>query len=81
MAHVSDAEGFAFHLPEPGSEDDTAFAGAVLLQQPWIITLGHKDGRYRIRTLARFCNIELDHPSLLPHLNGASHRLRQQAVA
>ena len=81
MAHVSDAESLAFHFSKPRPEYDAAFSVAVILQWAGIATIGHKDSRHRIRTLARFRDIELDRLSFLPHGNGAADRLSQQTVA
>jgi len=80
MAHVGDAESFALHLSKPRPEYNAAFGTAVILQWQGIATIGHKDGRYRIGTLVRFRNIEIQCLSFLPYRNGTADCLGQQTV-
>src|SRR5262245_13084173 len=80
MAHVGDAERLALHLSKPRPEYNAAFGAAVILQWERIATIGHKDGRYRIGTLVRFRNIEIQCLSFLPYRNGTADCLGQQTV-
>jgi hypothetical protein len=81
VTHMGDAESLALHLSEPRAQHNATFGTAVILQWEGIAAVGHKDGRYRIGTFGRFCDIELKCLSFLPHGNGTADRLGQQTVA
>src|SRR5262245_11630210 len=66
MTHVSNSEGLAVQLTKPTSERDAALEIAIVVQKARIASVGEEHGCHRIRTLAGFCDIELDCFSFLP---------------
>src|SRR5262249_30937522 len=80
VPHMRDAKRLARELAEADAEHDTAFLVAVVDQPARIGPAVHDDGRYGIRALLGFRDVESQRLALGPFRNGAADRLRQQAM-